>query len=1150
MTIRTAVLFLVASLSFALPHGSDSTSFRHDTWQSAEGLPHDVVRGLAQTPDGYLWIGMTNALARYDGSRIVRVAGAKLVSTQITAVATDRSGQLVVGTLSGLFRLKGSELTSVDVKPGVSSIRGIATDRDGYIWAATELGLFRVGGSPAKAVQFLPDVYVNKAVVGADGSVWAASKMGLFRIPPGASPGSPVPPAILPGQSVMSVMELGNGQILVGTDGNGLWAVDADSKARRIFSRELGNIVMALRRDQTGNLWVGTWDRGLYLVSNSVVSQPAQDLGEGVQVTSIFEDREGNIWAGSRGTGLHRLRRHLIHNLTTADGLPHALAWAVAESIDGTVWIGTDGGLAYVRAGRVRHFTEAEGLPPGVVTTVASAPDGTVYAGTPGRGIWKIRGDRAVKLDIPEALGANLNHVFVDRDNQLWLSNARGMLVVQGQTVVRRYTKAEGLPANSTRSVSQGKEGTIWAATSKGIVRLRGGEMTVFGASQGLLTASIRSVTHGADGTVWAATQGGGVCRLEGENFRCYGTAQGLGDPDIYSALPDRFGFLWLTTANGLFRVPQADFDRVRDGTAREVSVFRLGQADGMGTDSCTGGIQPAAHITAAGRLWVPTLKGVSVLDLNRRLRAVDVSPMVESVRLGDDSPRNVEIQFTAPMLSGAGVMRFRYKLEPFDSDWVVVSSRRSAFYTNLPPGSYRFRVAVRNQDSDWVEAREPVPLDIAPTIYETLWFRLLCVCVGLAAVLLFVRVRLNAAASRRAELTRMVEERTRELEQARTRLEQADRAKSNFLSFISHEIRTPLNGILAMTSLWHTFRSEDEHVQALQTIESCGEALLGIVNNVLDLTRIEAGRLDLEESVWSPASLVERALAVVSMQAARKNLEIRTCIEPGVPESVYVDGTRLRQVILNLLSNAVKFSQQGVVELAMGAEAEGDGHWRLRFRVSDTGIGIPPEALPHLFEPFTHASSSTTRRFGGSGLGLSISLRIVRAMHGDIRVESEVGKGSTFDFDVQVREANMPPVNAPAEVEDNGDALVDSPEVLVVEDNRVNQLVARKMLTLLGCRVHVVNSGSEALLALADATRTYRVVFMDCMMPDLDGYETTRRIRQMPERSGLPIVAMTADAFSGSRDRAFASGMNSYLTKPLRIEEVRRELAIWTTSN
>lgn len=518
MTFRYAALVLaVSSLVFA--HQVDQPGFRHDAWQTDQGLPHDVVRTMTQTPDGYLWIGMTNSLGRFDGARIVPVAQQKLIATQVTGSATDSRGRLVVATLAGVYRVEGGQLTALAERSRVSSVRSIAADRQGYLWVGAEHGLFRVSADGGPPVQFIDKLFIHAIAVGPDGSVWAATRRGLFRIPPGATPADAPFQTWLSDQIVTSVYADASG-VLAGSDGHGMYSIPLDGEAVSIFAHDLGRHVMAIQKDRFGDLWVGTWERGLFRISNSEVSQPVGSLTEGIQVVALFEDREGNVWAATRGSGLHRIRRQTVRNLSSSGGLPHPLTWAAAESPDGTVWVGTDGGLSAIRDGKVRTWTSKDGLPGQVVTTVAAAADGTVYAGTPGYGIARIRGGKVEKLHIPAALGSTLNHVYAARDGRLWISTMRGILVVEGETVVRHFSKETGLPSNGVRSVFEDRQGVMWASTQKGVARIQGSEVTAFDQKDGLAINGIRSVSQDHNDTIWVSTQGGGLCRMQPSTLR------------------------------------------------------------------------------------------------------------------------------------------------------------------------------------------------------------------------------------------------------------------------------------------------------------------------------------------------------------------------------------------------------------------------------------------------------------------------------------------------------------------------------------------------------------------------------------------------------------------------------------------------------
>ncbi len=378
-------------------------------------------------------------------------------------------------------------------------------------------------------------------------------------------------------------------------------------------------------------------------------------------------------------------------------------------------------------------------------------------------------------------------------------------------------------------------------------------------------------------------------------------------------------------------------------------------------------------------------------------------------------------------------------------------------------------------------------------------------------------------------------------LEAARVAADAASQAKSEFLANMSHEIRTPLHGVLGMTALLLDTPLSGSQREHLQTIHSSGSALLAIINDVLDFSKIDAGKLVFEEIDFDPRALVREALGVVALRAEEKGLRLEVRVDEGVPAALRGDPGRVRQVLLNLLSNAVKFTVRGSVRLGVEVESRSAAGVRLRVTVVDTGIGVAPEAQPQLFHSFTQSDSSTTRRFGGTGLGLAICKRLVGMMHGELGLHSELGVGSTFWCTLML-------ANAVATVVSLQSAVVPKirpGRVLVAEDNLVNQRVASAMLAKLGQQVDVANNGREA--ATRFRQQKYDLVFMDCQMPELDGFAATREIRaNEPRGQHVPIVAMTAYAMSGDRDRCLAAGMDDYVAKPMTFAQLAEALGRW----
>lgn len=1140
-----------------------------------DGLPSNTVNRMAEDRQGYLWIATNDGLARFDG-RSYRIWRAEdgLRDNRIWTVAADARNRLWIGTENaGLVRMSADrhELRILDraSEPLMASntVWSIAPTPDGSIWFGTyQGGLYRI--DPDDRLQrFLPEPGNPRSLPATsvpflatlpDGTLWIGGKRGLARWT--GHDFERVPAQVLSGAVVNGMSADAQGNLWISTLGGvhvrrpdgrfeqAPWQVPADDQ-----------VLGVMLHDDQGGYWLDTRSglgRGVQGRYQQVPLYSALARGRvRPNWSGAFQDSEGGIWLASTNAGLwHLLPRWWQFSMLSRleddpASLRNAYVLGTSPSSNGGVWtVGSHGALDRLDplSGRVeQHLVKVNGTH--WLTSVAEDGRGQVWIGSMDALVRYDPHSRALRRwgadgSADAVMEGSVQGIAVC-GSDVWTMSSAGLQGrdLEGHLRVHAPLGQAGLPPGQLdMHVACAPHGGIWLASSGGLQEWNPARRR-FQAVPGAPTGAVHSILVAGDDRVWLSQDG----RLLG--YRWNGSAlqqdQEIGAAHGYPAIAanglamDAQGIVWASSPRGLLRVDPAA-DRVR----------LYGVHDGLPSQEFR---ENTLVGSAGGHLLAGTPAGLLLFDPLKVRPSTRQSPLVierVEVRRGDrivelthepalaiqDGDRDLHIVARLLSFSDAASNAYRYRLAGYDPDWVDAGAAGERVFSRLPPGQYQLEVQARSVDHVWSQVQR-LDFQVLPP-----WWRSLT---GMLLLLAAVLVLLSGFAwlyRRRLQRRHAFQMAVHKQEVA----EQASAAKTRFLATLGHEVRTPMTGVLGMTELLLSSPLEARQRGYAESIRMAGEHLLLLVNDALDLARIESGRLELQTQTFSLHALLADLESLMAPLAQRKQLWLT--VRQQLPEGLTAvgDPLRVRQILLNLVGNAVKFTQHGGITLHVQAEGPEQG---LLFQITDTGPGIGIEQRKRLFRRFEQGDGArTAAQYGGSGLGLAISRELAVSMGGSIDVESRLGQGTRFSVSLPlplhrgpVDDARIPAM-APAGVASSAAPL----RILLVEDDPT---VAEVVMGLLGARGHQVVHAMHALAALQEmAADTFDIGLLDLDLPGLSGFDLARHLRS--QGHGLPLLAVSARTDADLAEQVRAAGMQGMLRKPvsgdLLTEAIARAMA------
>lgn len=1002
---------LILQLSFthsssALDPQKQISQYGYSVWSRQNGLPANTVNVIIQTQDGYLWLGTTAGLLRFDGVRF-EVIGTDTSSIEnrevITALCETKDSSLWIGTAyDGVRHLKHGNLIPCRIEDGFPKkpIKSLLESKTGHLWIGSSDGLFEYYQGRCRQIPIKHE-YITSIAEDDGGQIFVGTGKGVhfFRESQLKQINSIFKKDVLPDELITSLAADHQGKMWIGSH-NGLVCWSGEKNGRQEISEVNKPIdIASILQDRHKNIWVGTTE-GIYRYSNSKWAR--FNASQGLlsdNILNILEDQEGSIWFCT-SEGLCRLRDVHLLTYTIQEGLVNNALTSILEGVDNSLFfLSAAGGGSVVRM-KSGSLIKIPNSPP--VGPAYLAQDGSIWTSLSGS-LSRFKNDKFIKY----STSSGLPNVWISAITE----DSASLIIYLDRIGVRRFFNgrvepfrlADGKEYSSIDYVSsffRSSDGILWIGTSNGLVKIQNGRKTTYNKKDGLVDDWIGSFFEDRPGSLWIGSPRGGITHYRDGRFIAYQTKTGLFTNEIYGVLIDDNADVWMSSPRGIGWIHHQSVYEYEVGKINSVTSQVLTTADGMRTDECFGTWQPSAWKTHDNKLWFATLKGAVMID-PKVFKSNTVPPPVyieqvivdlQAVKLDRFEPlqpgtEKIEFHYTALSYLVPDRVLFKYKLEGYDREWVEAGTRRIAYYTNLFFGKYTFRVMACNNDGVWNEIGASYSFEILPHFYQTAWFLTILLIIFSGVVFGIYRVRVWQLLQREKDLERRIQERTRQLEFANKELEA-------FSYSVSHDLRAPLRSVDGFSSALledYTDKLDDQGKDYLQRVRAASQRMECLIDDILNLSRVmrsEMQRVPVDLSGLSQAISIE-------LSRTQPNRVVTFDITPDM--NIVADRNLMSIVMENLIDNAWKFtSKHPTAKIEIGVTSH-DG--QKVYYVRDDGDGFDMAYASKLFGAFQRMHSPA--EFSGTGIGLTTVRRIINRHGGQVWAEAEKDKGAIFYFTI-----------------------------------------------------------------------------------------------------------------------------------------------------